>query len=324
MCCGIDRIIGIVKYQIQTDGNGIAGTTIRLPIGYFNLRPSLTANTPFATVAAVYTNAWAHVKTLVHRIHARGMGVLLDLHALPGGANPDAHSGTDSGAAELWGDVANLDLAWRCVEFVAAEAKSMDGVVGVQLVNEAVWEAQGLYDWYDSVVQSVARIDSSLPLYISDAWNLGAAVRYAQKRNVLQDAPANPIIVDTHLYWCLAERDRLKSPQEIIPEVYGKLAELDGKEGKVVDYGAAQVVVGEYSCVLAEESWARTGVVPKEQLVRDFGRAQSKRYQERAGGSFFWTYKMVSRLDVRHPYHVFPSFRLPRLITIHSSHRAQH
>ena len=70
------------------------------------------------------------------------------------------------------------------------------------------------------------------------------------------------------------------------------MGELDGKEGAVHDRGAVQAIVGEYSCVMTEDSWAKGGEVPKEELVKQFGQAQCKRYQEKAGGSFFWTWKM--------------------------------
>ena len=56
-------------------------TSVRLPIGYFTLGPEYTVHTPFECVAAVYKNAWAAVLALVKRCHARGMGVLVDLHA---------------------------------------------------------------------------------------------------------------------------------------------------------------------------------------------------------------------------------------------------
>src|SRR5256885_10032467 len=46
-------------------------------------------------------------------------GVLLDMHAAPGGANSDSHSGTSSGKAELWVSEFNLNLLTRCLCFVA-------------------------------------------------------------------------------------------------------------------------------------------------------------------------------------------------------------
>lgn len=68
------------------------------------------------------------------------------MHALPGGANGGDHSGTNSGKAELWGSKKNLDLATRSLLFVAHEAKNMNGVIGLQIINEAEWDAKGMYN----------------------------------------------------------------------------------------------------------------------------------------------------------------------------------
>lgn len=266
--------------------------SIRLPIGYFTLGPPYCQNTPFASVSLIYANAWAAVKRLVARCYSRGIGVLLDLHALPGGANGQEHSGTNSGKADVWKHKSNLELATRCLCFIAKDAKSMDGVVGIQLCNEAEYNAPDMYKWYDRVIAEIGSIDNTMPLYISDAWNLSQAIGYCNGRNSLQAGTANPIVIDTHLYWAFSDDDKRKSPQQITQEVSGKLGELDGKDGSVTDHGAAQMVVGEYSCVLTEDSWGKRGVHPKEKLVNDFGQAQSQRYQQRAGGSFFWTYRM--------------------------------
>ncbi|GAB7352062.1 hypothetical protein MBLNU459_g2569t1 [Dothideomycetes sp. NU459] len=264
--------------------------SIRLPIGYFTLGPAYCQDTPFASASPVYENAWAAVKHLVARCHQRGIGVLVDLHALPGGANVGDHSGTNSGKAELWKKKSYQELATRCLLFIAKEAKTMDGVIGIQLCNEAEWDAHGMYDWYDSAISQMGGIDDTMPIYISDAWNLGQAVKYCKGKNGLGSGTSNPIVIDTHLYWAFSDDDRKKAPQQITQEVHGKLGELS--DGNVVDNGAAQVVVGEYSCVLTEDSWGKASGDQKGHLVHEFGQAQSQRYQSRAGGSFFWTYRM--------------------------------
>jgi aryl-phospho-beta-D-glucosidase BglC (GH1 family) len=105
-------------------------TTVRLPIGYFTLGPGFCQTTPFKAVAPVYLNAWSAVKELVQRCGQRGIGVLIDMHGLPSGANDQDHSGTNSGKAELWGNQVNLALATRCVCFVVEQVKAMAGVVG--------------------------------------------------------------------------------------------------------------------------------------------------------------------------------------------------
>jgi aryl-phospho-beta-D-glucosidase BglC (GH1 family) len=112
-------------------------TTIRLPIGYFTLGPDFVKGTPFEQYGEVYKNGWATVKKFIATAHEKGVGVLVDLHALPGGANAAEHSGTNSRAIKFWDDTANLDLAVKCLVFIAKETKDLPGVIGIQVVNEA-------------------------------------------------------------------------------------------------------------------------------------------------------------------------------------------
>jgi len=151
-----------------------------------------------------------------------------------------------------------------------------------------------MYGWYDSVISQIGGVDSSIPIYISDAWNFSQCVGYVNGKNSLQAGKnANPVVIDTHLYWAFTDEDKRKHPSQISREASTKLSELDGHEGAVTDNKAVGVVIGEYSCVMTEDSWSKAGGNEKEGLVREFGQSQSKRYQSRAGGSFFWTYRMV-------------------------------
>ena len=158
--------------------------------------------------------------------------------------------------------------------------------------NSLTW--LGMYGWYDSVISQIGGIDPSVPIYISDAWNLGQCVNYCKGKNSLQAGKnANPVVIDTHLYWAFTDDDKRKNPSQISQEASTKLSELDGNDGAVTDGKAIGVVIGEYSCVLTEDSWAKAGGHEKEGLVKQFGQSQSHRYQTRGGGSFFWTYRMV-------------------------------
>ncbi|KAI9817619.1 MAG: Glucan 1,3-beta-glucosidase 3 [Thelocarpon impressellum] len=267
-------------------------TTIRLPIGYFTLGPSFCTDTPFAgPPAEVHAGAWIAVKALVHAAQARGIGVLLDMHALPGGANADAHSGTSSGRADLWNSASARALAESCAVFVARETRTMPGVVGLQIVNEAVYGAERMYAWYDGVLAAVSREHPGLPVYISDAWDLGAALAYSKARNGTC-AVGNPVVIDTHKYYTFSDADKAQAPQQIIARIPGELEEVLRNTGNVVDSGASGVIVGEYSCVLDGQTWSRVGEGAREGLVRAFGQAQSQRWQQCSGGSFFWTYRM--------------------------------
>lgn len=267
-------------------------TTVRLPIGYFDLPgKEFTQGTPFEPYAHVYSEAWQSIRTLIARLRAHSIGVIVDLHALPGGANAQEHSGTNSGRAEFWGSSSNRALGTRCSEFIAGEARNGLDIVGIQLVNEAEWEAQAMYEWYDEAIAQISAVDSTIPVIISDGWNFDKAMNYALLKNTV-DGIQSPIVVDTHYYWAFTDDDKSKTPQRIIGEVDAKLTQLDNKEGSVHDRGAIQAIVGEYSCVLTEDSWAKSDGVSKEELVNKFGLAQTHRYQHRAGGSFFWTWKM--------------------------------
>ncbi|KAK0647644.1 Glucan 1 [Lasiodiplodia hormozganensis] len=274
--------------------------TIRLPIGYFTLGPAFldSPSDPFHRYSPIYANAWSSVRKLVSRLRARGIGTLLDLHGLPGGANGCDHSGTDTGRAEHWKSGAcrahsTRALAW-IAEQVRDDAALREGVVGLQLVNEAEWGAKGLWDWYDGVVRAVAAVDPGLPLYVSDAWDLGKAVDWAAGANkVGVGARVAPVVVDTHLYWCFADKHKKMSPEEVLRDARGKLAQLDAKEGDVLKNGAVAAVVGEYSCVLSEDTWKKGGQQKsRDEWVREFGQALSGRLQQKAMGSHFWTYKM--------------------------------
>ncbi|TLD39379.1 glycoside hydrolase family protein [Venturia nashicola] len=276
-------------------------TSIRLPIGYFTLGPDYCNGTPFEPYATVYRNAWNSVRALVATARFHGIGVLIDYHALPGGANPGDHSGTNSGAAELWNNVPNLVLAQRCLEFLAKEISggSVVDAIGLEIINEAEWGAPGMYEWYDKMIAAISAIDCSIPLYISDAWDLTRAISYVRTRNkatVERSQASCPVAIDTHLYFCFVNDD--KSPQQIIASIPEQLNQLNGQDGSVVDRGAVQVVIGEWACVMSDTSWKRMGAsvgpTTKDQqtLRTQFGNAQCQRWCERSGGSYFWTLRM--------------------------------
>jgi aryl-phospho-beta-D-glucosidase BglC (GH1 family) len=267
-------------------------TSIRLPVGYWVLGKEFCKKTPFEGVGDVYeeAGAWDAVRQVVRRARGEGIGVLIDFHGLPGGANKDAHSGTGTGKAEFWGSKKYRDLATKCLCFMAREIRhhqDLDGVIGLQIVNEAVWDAKHMYEWYEEVLEKISQIDETLPVYVSDGWDLERALKWTNGRR-----GRNPVVVDTHKYYTFSDQDRRQAPGEIIRRIPGELHELDGKEGSLHDHGEAQVIIGEYSCVLDGQTWSRVRNEEKEGYVREFGRAQSKKWQERSGGAYFWTWKM--------------------------------
>lgn len=268
---------------------------VRLPIGYFTLGPQYCKGTDFEKVAPVYEHAWEAVKSVVRRCHERGIGTLIDVHGLPGSANGQDHSGTDVKKAKFWSSSKNRSLATKVMTFIASEAIHLPGVLGLQIVNESEHSAEKMYEWYDEVLHAVASIDPSLPIYISDAWELDKALSWSMGKNSCRPtatSSANPVVVDTHLYWAFTPEDHAKSPQQISTEVHTKLHELDGRNGDVFARGGCEAFIGEYSCALNPATESKSGGYAKDDFVRDFGWAQSERYQSRAAGATFWTYRM--------------------------------
>lgn len=231
----------------------------------------------------MYANAWTAVRDIVHRCHEAGIGVLLDLHALPGGANKDAHSGTGSGKAEFWGNRKYRDIGKECAVFLVKEASAMPGVAGVQIVNEAGWGAggMGMWEWYENVLDAVKQVDTSMPIYISDAWELSKVVKWTKERNA-KGHFGNPVVIDTHKYYTFGDEHRKLAPQQIISRV----------PKDMVDTSGTSIIVGEYSCVLDGQTWSKCNADEKPAHVRDFGHAQSHAWQSKTSGSYFWTLKM--------------------------------
>ncbi|TVY68781.1 Glucan 1,3-beta-glucosidase, partial [Lachnellula suecica] len=261
-------------------------TTIRLPIGYYTLGPQFCKGTPFnGDISSVYINAWSSVKQLVKTAASNGIGVILDMHALPGGANTDSHSGTSSKQASLWTSSTARQQATDSILFLAREAASdasfAAGLAGIQIVNEAKHKALGMFEWYDSVLDGIATVGVDVPVYVSDAWDLGPAVKWARRRSEARGA----VVVDTHKYFCFGGKSEGLGPREIIgksvPELFGG-----------VDLRGVDVVVGEWSCVLGEKAWAKVGKEERGPLTKQFGLAESRKWYEKTGGNFFWTWKM--------------------------------
>ncbi|KIX09236.1 uncharacterized protein Z518_00315 [Rhinocladiella mackenziei CBS 650.93] len=94
--------------------------------------------------------------------------------------------------------------------------------------------APNMYQFYDDAINLIASIDPTIPIYISDGWNLNEAIPYCRQRNSVQSLTKNPVVIDTHKYFTFGEKHRSKSVQEIIQEVQSvQLSELDHATGNV-------------------------------------------------------------------------------------------
>ena len=148
-----------------------------------------------------------------------------------------------------------------------------------------------MYDFYTDAISAISAIDSSIPIYVSDGWDLPTALNWTVAQNT-RASTRNSVIIDNHRYYTFSAADKAQSPQQIIDRIPKELSEVPPKSGNVTDNGAAQVFVGEYSCVLDGETWGRVSAAEKPALIHQFGQAQNSRWHEASSGCTFWTAKM--------------------------------
>jgi hypothetical protein len=198
-----------------------------------------------------------------------------------------------TGNAEFWGRTGkeNREMAIQACVFLVEEVKrcpELEGVIGLQIVNEAAWESGklGMYEWYDGVLEEIGKFNENLPIYVSDAWDLGGCLEWLGKRKA-----GNPVVVDTHKYYTFSESDRSQTPEQIISRISRELGELSKIQGDISNKGACEVIVGEYSCVMDVNTWSKVRPEEREGLVKKFGEAQSQKWQQSSGGSYFWTFQ---------------------------------
>jgi aryl-phospho-beta-D-glucosidase BglC (GH1 family) len=132
------------SYVTDDDWNWLKSkgvTGIRIPVGYWHVDGgSFTKGTPFSKIAPVYKNSWGILKSLIAKAEQYGIGVLVDLHALPGGANTAEHSGIQLKKAEFWGDGKDEKIALSILEFIAQDLKKFENISGLQIINESEFD----------------------------------------------------------------------------------------------------------------------------------------------------------------------------------------
>jgi len=261
-------------------------TAIRIPVGYWHVNGgSFVNDTPFASISGVYKNAWSIFKGIVSKAQENDIGVLIDLHALPGGANTAEHSGQSLSKAEFWKSKSNEKLALSILEFLAQDTKNQENIVGLQIVNESEFDntAASQKHYYTKAIKTIRKINDTIPIVISDGWWPDQWVKWVIENEQDLKNQSLGVIVDHHVYRCFSDSDKAKSPEQITQDLNGDL--LTNLSGQ------ADIIVGEYSCVLDGDSWNKTNG-DRNQLVKQYGNELSRLFFQRAkSGSYFWTFK---------------------------------
>ena len=180
---------------------------------------------------------------------------------------------------------------------VKGATMEIPGCIGYQICNEAEVNAQGMYDFYNLMIQRISDMDPTLPIYISDAWNLERTIQWLAPRSATMSGTVCPVIIDTHKYYCHDEAFRRKSPQHIVAEVQRELGFLPSLKGEILTKGAIDVIVGEWSNVMSAETWRKVSGADHIVLRNQFGQIQSKRWRLVSSGHYFWTLKSHGEWD---------------------------
>jgi endoglucanase len=98
---------------------------------------------------------------------------ILDLHAAPGGQNPDSHADTDLGVSGFWHDRSCQDRVVGMWKFIAKHYKNNTWIAAYDLLNEPVYvpNAAVFNDFYDRTIDAIRQVDPNHVLILEgDHW----------------------------------------------------------------------------------------------------------------------------------------------------------
>lgn len=258
---------------------------MRIPLGWFSLSDaSLLKGTEFEPFEEIYSNCWDQfVLPFIRCCASENIGVLLDLHCVPGGQNADAHSGTDDNSCRLFTDPRAREMTLKSIKALIDRAAVLENVIGVQAMNEPAYGKEDfLVPLYEECLL-FAHARGGVPLYIGDNWNMAYWTSWAGQRSEF-------CVVDHHYYYCFTQNDLALSPRQHIDRLKNS-----NELAKCSQKARGNIVIGEWSLAMSAESKQRARPNERESAQRDFGHSQLDKYTVNSGGSFFWTYKFQIR-----------------------------
>lgn len=242
-------------------------THVRLPVGYWALHD----DGPYKNVAKHLD--WAFAMAEKYNIH-----ILLDLHALKGSQNGEAHSGKFGSVNWRQYEQETLEV----VKELALRYRDSPAFWGMEIINEP--KVIGNY--------------ISLLRYYRDAYKLLSGVLKPGTYTVFQDGffpllfsgallvhKNHPIIMDTHFYGAFQEQLSAWSPK-----AYDRFRRVLYEGALLLTTWRQPVIVGEWSSVLSREMISRAP--NDEEYAMLAATIERQRYMyRRAIGRFYWSYK---------------------------------
>ena len=207
---------------------------VRIPVNY----GVAEENPPFIT-------GWDTLDWAFRTAKEHGIGVLLDLHGVPGSQNGMDHSGRQ-GTLGWHTSKENIDHSLRIVADLAARCKGYDNLIGFELLNEPRWDVpleilkRFYQDAYHRVREHIAQRPGAVVIH--------DAFRPREWANFMREPEYENVILDTHPYQCFTDDDRKR-------DLHGQ-SRLRSSNARScwTTCAATSCLVGEWSCALPPES----------------------------------------------------------------------
>lgn len=118
-------------------------------------------------------SGFRHVDRVLQLCKEYGIFAVLDMHASPGGQNPDMHSGAVSGTALFWTDVSLRDRLIGLWRHIAERYNDETVIAGYDILNEPAFipDKDVFNSFYKRVIQTIRDVDGNHIVFLEgDYW----------------------------------------------------------------------------------------------------------------------------------------------------------
>ncbi len=118
-------------------------------------------------------NGFKYIDHVLKLCKRHNIYLILDMHATPGGQNPDAHSGSTTGSAQFWNDAYQRERTIDLWRYIADRYKNETMIAGYDLINEPAFVPDKIIfnEFYEKLVHNIRSVDNNHILFFEgDYW----------------------------------------------------------------------------------------------------------------------------------------------------------
>lgn len=130
------------------------------------------------------SEGFKHLDRVIKLCEKYKIYAILDLHAAPGGQNPDSHADTDLGVPLFWEQACFRERVIGLWRFIANHYKNNVWVLGYDVINEPVdvLDAEVFNDFYNKLIDAIREVDKNHIIFIEgDTWATDFSMLYEFK-----------------------------------------------------------------------------------------------------------------------------------------------